>query len=336
MPAKDPRKKEFSAWMIKPVKTSQMFSTLSEVLSSDFKQYTGQSSSTTQEDNEYDPTLGKRCPLQILIAEDNSINQQLALLTLERLGYIADVAGNGLEVIDALNRQPYDIILMDIQMPEMDGLSATKRIRKDFPPISQPKIVAMTANALQGDREMCLSAGMDDYISKPFRVKELVRVLEQTKPIIKNEFVKTEPRDSNMKDTNLQPEVIKEEKPKSELPLYSNLDGTAIQRLKGMLGKKVSTMLPKLLDDFFRDAAKMQLDARTKLEQGQSEDLRRIVHTLKANAKNFGANTLGELCQQAENAAKAGTLDGLPDLLSHIEAEYAKVKPELEILRNSV
>jgi PAS domain S-box-containing protein len=115
-------------------------------------------------------------PLRILLAEDNAVNQKVAIQMLKRLGYSADVAGNGLEVLQAIERQPYDIVLMDVQMPEMDGLVATKEIRKLWP--KGPRIIAITAYALKGDRERCLAAGMDDYISKPIVIEDLRRVLE--------------------------------------------------------------------------------------------------------------------------------------------------------------
>jgi len=115
-------------------------------------------------------------PLRILLAEDNAINQMVAVQMLKRLGYSADVAGNGLEVLQALERQPYDVVLMDVQMPEMDGLVAAQEIRKLWP--KGPRIIAITAYALKGDRERCLAAGMDDYISKPIVIEELRRVLE--------------------------------------------------------------------------------------------------------------------------------------------------------------
>ena len=126
----------------------------------------------------FDPELGRRLPLKILLAEDNAVNQKLATRLLERMGYRADIAANGLEVIAALERQRYDLILMDVQMPEMDGLDATRHIRREFESTVQPRIIAMTANAMQGDREMCLEAGMDDYVSKPIQVKDLQAALE--------------------------------------------------------------------------------------------------------------------------------------------------------------
>jgi PAS domain S-box-containing protein len=125
-----------------------------------------------------DPAMAERHPLRILLAEDNPVNQKLALRLLERMGYGADVAGDGLEAIAALETQPYDVVLMDVQMPELDGLEATRRIRARWPD-GRPHIIAMTANAMDEDRDACLAAGMDDYVSKPIRVEAIVAALER-------------------------------------------------------------------------------------------------------------------------------------------------------------
>ena len=126
-----------------------------------------------------DPQMAERHPLRILLAEDNVVNQKLALRLLSQMGYRADLAGNGIEAIESVGRQTYDVVLMDVQMPEMDGLEASRRIVATKG--ARPRIVAMTANAMQGDREMCLAAGMDDYITKPIRVEALVEALMQSK-----------------------------------------------------------------------------------------------------------------------------------------------------------
>ena len=130
-----------------------------------------------------DPGMAQRHPLRILLAEDNLVNQKLALRLLSQMGYTADVVGNGQLAIEAVRRQTYDLVLMDVQMPEMDGLEASRRINAKWQPNERPRIVAMTANAMQGDREACLAAGMDDYITKPIRVEALVAALQATVPL---------------------------------------------------------------------------------------------------------------------------------------------------------
>ena len=125
-----------------------------------------------------DKDLATRHPLRILLAEDNAVNQKLALRLLQQMGYRADLASNGLEAVESVHRQTYDVVLMDVQMPEMDGLEASRRIIDDSNG-ARPWIIAMTANAMQGDREECLAAGMDNYLSKPIRVDQLVEALNK-------------------------------------------------------------------------------------------------------------------------------------------------------------
>jgi CheY-like chemotaxis protein len=127
----------------------------------------------------FDEHLGQRHPLRILLAEDNTVNQKVALRMLERLGYGADVAADGEEALAALHRQPYDVVLMDVQMPVLNGLEATQRIVETWPEAKRPYIIAMTAEALEGDRERCLAAGMNDYIAKPVRMEDLARALDR-------------------------------------------------------------------------------------------------------------------------------------------------------------
>jgi CheY-like chemotaxis protein len=127
------------------------------------------------------PPIGDRTliPLQILLAEDNLVNQKVAVHMLKRLGYSADIAGNGEEVLEAIAQKQYDVILMDLQMPKMDGLEATRRIIRDLPSRRRPRIIAMTANALESDREECLRAGMNEYITKPVKMEKLAEALEK-------------------------------------------------------------------------------------------------------------------------------------------------------------
>jgi CheY-like chemotaxis protein len=124
-----------------------------------------------------DPQMAQRHPLRILLAEDNLVNQKLALRLLNQMGYTADVVGNGALAVERIEQQRHDVVLMDVQMPEMDGLEASRRVTARHAPHERPRIVAMTANAMQGDREECLAAGMDDYVTKPIRVDALVQAL---------------------------------------------------------------------------------------------------------------------------------------------------------------
>jgi CheY-like chemotaxis protein len=131
--------------------------------------------------NAFDRALGSEHPLNILLAEDNVVNQKVALLLLDRLGYRADVAASGTEVVEAVQRQRYDVILMDVHMPEMDGIEATRRVFALLPPTEIPYIIAMTAAAMQEDRERCRQVGMQNFISKPVKVEDLVRALLQAR-----------------------------------------------------------------------------------------------------------------------------------------------------------
>jgi signal transduction histidine kinase/DNA-binding response OmpR family regulator len=163
----------FAARLAKPLRQSQLFDTLVTLLA-----YEGpRRHVAAPAQPRIDPQMASRHPLRILLAEDNVVNQKLALRLLHQMGYRADLASNGLEAVECVARQTYDVVLMDVQMPEMDGLEASRRITASWPAGQRPHIVAMTANAMQGDRELCLAAGMDDYVSKPIRLDELVAAL---------------------------------------------------------------------------------------------------------------------------------------------------------------
>ena len=167
----------FAAYLAKPLHQSQLFDTLVGLLGQLPVAARAQHPATKPT---IDPQMAQRHPLRILLAEDNVVNQKLALRLLGQMGYRADVASNGIEAIEALDRQTYDVVLMDVQMPEMDGLEASRRIKQRWHGDLAPRIVAMTANAMQGDRDECMAAGMDDYVTKPIRVDALVEALVQS------------------------------------------------------------------------------------------------------------------------------------------------------------
>ncbi|MCC6642913.1 MAG: response regulator [Deltaproteobacteria bacterium] len=163
----------FAAILTKPARASVLRETLARVCRRD-----GGTRARRVGDGQIDRTMARRLPLRILLAEDNLVNQRVALLMLGRMGYRADVVANGLEAVDAIARRDYDVVLMDMQMPELDGVEATRRIRAEHPETAL-QIVALTANAMAEDRDACLAAGMNDFLSKPLTVTQLGAALER-------------------------------------------------------------------------------------------------------------------------------------------------------------
>ncbi len=165
----------FAAQLAKPLKASHLHDALATALAVRWEE---EGTATPVSDG-----TPATSPLRILLAEDNAVNQMVALRILERLGYGADVATNGLEALDALERQSYDVVLMDVQMPELDGLDTSRRIHERWAPEKRPRIIAMTANALPEEREACFAAGMDDYVAKPIRPDKLEQALRRARPL---------------------------------------------------------------------------------------------------------------------------------------------------------
>jgi CheY-like chemotaxis protein len=180
MGSKVERDGSVSGWLSKPVKPRQLKSLLLDLITPKNNEVKDAAGLTVSEPE-------KGIDLNILLAEDNPINQKVALSMLKHLGYRADIAVNGLDVLAALERKQYDVVLMDIQMPDMDGLDATRSIREQKKLERQPCIIAMTAYALDGDREEFLNAGMNDYLSKPIQIEELKQALEKCKEAIRTD-----------------------------------------------------------------------------------------------------------------------------------------------------
>ena len=304
----DPRSALFAGSLSKPIKPSQLHNALAQVLAVERARVP-----TAKTESELDSHLAERIPLRILVAEDNAINQKLALLLLERLGYRADVAANGQEVLAALERQSYDVVLMDVQMPEMDGLETTRQIRRTGT-VHQPRIIAMTANAMHGDREECLAAGMDDYVAKPIRAQELMRALSQSQP----------------RETPAPTETS------SDSATVSIIDLAAVKNLEAMLGQRAATMIPELIDSFFADAVRLQAEAKQAIERGNASELRRAAHTLKANSATLGAIELAQASLELEMQAKSGTVNGSAVLLARVEREYTRAQSALQALRKEM
>jgi signal transduction histidine kinase/CheY-like chemotaxis protein/HPt (histidine-containing phosphotransfer) domain-containing protein len=326
----------FAAFLNKPIKPSSLFDVLVGVVSG---QPTRVVAREAKAEPQFDAQMGQRWPLQILLAEDNATNQKLALRILARLGYGADVAANGLEVLDALHRQRYDVVLMDVQMPEMDGLEATRTLRSDLPEDRQPHVIAMTANAMQGDREMCLAAGMDDYVSKPIRVDELVQALNRSRPLKSAQ----EPRADAVMDRapkangdTSQP-VAKGARPPGARDLAGGvptLDPEALGNLLSVVGGEFD-YLDELIDSFLEDAPQLLAELDQLVDAQDADGVRRVAHSLKSNGQDFGAVAFFDLCQRLEALGKSGRLNGASGLASEVMAEYGKVEGALMAVRSA-
>jgi signal transduction histidine kinase/CheY-like chemotaxis protein/HAMP domain-containing protein len=310
------------ALLTKPIKPSQLYNILVQIFAEQPQQMPRPDAVQA---SPFDAEMGKRRPLRILVAEDNVINQQVALSFLERLGYRADVAANGLEVLAALRRQPYDVVLMDVQMPEMDGLDATRRIRQLSPSElaarTQPRIIAMTANALREDCDICLAAGMDDYVSKPVQVEELIGALNKCRPYRAKAVRKAAKRPEAATTGPDAPAV---------------LDPGALARLRTGLGTQADRMLPGLIDRFYQDGERLLGQARQALEQGQADDLRRAAHSLKSTSATFGAMALSVAARELEHLARDGRLEGADEQIARAEAEFARARAALEEKRDEL
>ncbi len=324
---------EFAAFLSKPIKPSHLFETLLGV-------FTGQSTRTTlrkpKEQIKLDEEMGKKCPLRILLAEDNATNQKLALRLLDRMGYQADVVGNGLEALAALERQVYDVVLMDVQMPELDGLETTVRLRRELADYRQPRIIAMTANAMQGDREKCLAAGMDDYVSKPIRIEALVTALSKSRPLNdrgetqdKLDLAKSDPG-SDTSSQNTQP-LSKLHQSQAQA---AELDHSALNNLLEMVGGEFE-FLAELIDSFLEDAPQLLTELDEGVNQGDATVVHRIAHSLKSNGADFGALEFAKMCQELEHRANSGNLDQAAKAVEQIRKEFDCVRMALIRISNN-
>lgn len=255
-----------------------------------------------------------QAPLRILLAEDNVVNQRMAQLLLERLSQRADVVSDGAEAVKAAIELPYDLILMDVQMPELDGLDATRQIRAQLPRDQQPRIVAMTANALSGDRERCLAAGMDDYISKPVQLDELARVLERQQEYV--DPMATAAMRAMTKPPAWTTEAAYLQDAVDKLVSTAGAAGAAV-----VLGAMVDSA-PRLLGSFLKALA-----------EGNAKEFRRSAHSLKANAATVGAEALAQTFQELESFGDAGDLDAATEKAASAEQAYRSLIEAVKKLR---
>jgi PAS domain S-box-containing protein len=228
---------------------------------------------------------------RVLVAEDNAVNQKVVVAQLHKLGYEADVVGDGLEALEALKRIPYDLVFMDCQMPELDGFEATAEIRKREGDVKHTPVVAMTASALQGDREKCLSAGMDDYLAKPVHIKDLEKALARWDVAV---------------------------------------DAAVLASLRELGGTKDPGYLSGLISVFLEDSAKRLEALCGAVASGDAKALERAAHALKGSSGNMGVRRIRALCLHLEAVGKSGAVSRAAELMEALEREWVRAKAALE------
>jgi PAS domain S-box-containing protein len=249
--------------------------------------------------------LSREHPLHILLAEDDSVNQMVALHMLQKLGYRADVAANGYEVLDALDRQDYDVILMDNRMPEMDGVKATRRIRAELPLEKQPYIVAMTASALEGDRERLLDAGMDDYVAKPVLIEKLVDAIL---------------RASTLESRSIHdPALVTTELDTRDEPI----DAASFEE---RLGPGTANLLPQLVEMFVQEAEDRLPQLSKAVDREDFDMTYEIAHRLVGSSSSAAATSFAPIADRLQKMALNKDLTGAAVVVVELEQEFEKIK----------
>jgi two-component system, sensor histidine kinase and response regulator len=282
---------EIDAFITKPVKQSQLFETLCAALGIKAERPMALPDKTESLSS---TVADKR--LRILLAEDNEVNQQVALYQLRMLGYHADLALNGVEALKLFDKNQYDVVLMDIHMPELDGYATTAEIRRREGQAKHTPIIAMTANALPEDREKSLAAGMDDHLAKPVQARGLVLALERCTARI------------DSAETESLPPAID---------------------LQPLINAGMSDIIPRLIEIFLQTAPRDIEKAAVALGDSDATGLEDAAHKLKGSCGNLGATRLRDLCQQLEKLGREGSLQTAPELVAAAEKEFGRVRTEL-------
>lgn len=252
------------------------------------------------------PKLATELPLKILLADDNLINQKVAISILRNFGYTPDTAANGLKVLEMLKEQLYDVILMDVQMPEMDGLTATKEIHKSYTNESRPRIIAITAGAMDADKQECLDAGMDDFISKPVNLDKLATALRLCTPHKKKQDEESKEHQEEILDSNVL---------KNLLLLQDNNN---------------PDFLASMIEIFLMEIP-FKLDELSKaINQKDQQTLKFVAHSLKGYCGNLGASRMKKLSSQLEEMSFTDSLKEINNILTKLEQEFTLVNTALK------
>jgi CheY-like chemotaxis protein len=251
---------------------------------------------------------------------------------LERLGYRADVVANGVEVLDALQRQHYDVVLMDVQMPEMDGVETTRHLRAQGNALPQPWIIALTANALSGDREHYLAIGMDDYVSKPVRINALRDALTNSRiggsiPELAEQINTPESSDMTEEAADI-PEAVLDMAPEAVL------DMAVVEDLQKMMGDSDAVL--DVIGCFLEQTPPMLEQLQQAIDEQDSPAVQKYAHTLKGSSASIGALAFSEKCRVLEHQGRAGNLETAAATMRQVNTAYTQTEAALESLRQTL
>jgi len=298
----------------KPVRQSQLHDALATMLGTPTETQSRPSRRGVKSAPHATPVAeGQASRGHVLLVEDYPVNQMVATRMLERSGYRVDAVNNGREAVEALSNIPYGAVLMDVQMPEMDGYEATAEIRRRERSGSHTPIIAMTADAMQGDREKALAAGMDDYIAKPVKHEELEAVLERWIPQPEQEPL--EQRSDGAAGAN-------ENSPA--------LDLSVLESRRGPQKDEEPDKLARIVGLFIEDVPLRLEELRQAVERGEAQEVEETAHMLKGGSGYMGAVRMSEICAGLQELGASGELSRAPELLDELEAEFKRIRPALE------
>jgi CheY-like chemotaxis protein len=315
----------FASCLTKPIKPVQLHEVLVRVVSG-----SKPASRKPPAHAKLDPSLAQRMPLRMLLCDDNAINQKVAMRLLQQMGYKPELSGNGQEALAALDKQPYDIVFMDVQMPEMDGLEATRFIRERqqdkarFPNYkSSIIIVAMTANAMPGDRERCINAGMDDYISKPVRPEDVRKIIERwgatagsaksASPTVSQTATATGP--------------LETPPPTGHTPLEE--PPVDLARLNDFTNGNLED-LRDLVTLYLKQTTGQVEQLAAAVKAGAAQDVRRISHSCAGASATCGMSRIVQFLRQLEHESEEGNLSNAPELSRQVAEEFNRIRDFLE------
>jgi CheY-like chemotaxis protein/HPt (histidine-containing phosphotransfer) domain-containing protein len=304
-----------------PLKLSQLHATLVSMFDQPPIQ-TGHAASQVRV--EAPPPTGT--PLRVLLAEDDTVSQKLLAYLLQKIDCRIDVVGDGRAALQAIERQTYDIALLDVQMPEMDGLVVARSICQHWPKDQRPYMIAVTANALQGDREECLNAGMDDYISKPVREEELIQAIDRCRALPRPITASAVLAPVTAQGADLADAGLAESAPAA-------IDLPTLGKVRAMLGESAPQLFAELIDTYLNDTSDLLATLHTAVARSDATTLRRAAHKLRSSSVFLGATTLAGLCDEVEQVAGAGTAANFTEWVQRTEAEFARVKDTLLLER---